>query len=842
MSKAVYITVLSILALFAPDRTFAHFGPRGPLGGTVSTAIAHDSLVYLGTVNGGVYISTNSRLVGWTARPVGLKSGRITALAHTGSYLFAATADSGIYIFTGRVGNDRHWTKVNNGLTDLRITSLVALDSITVIAGTEGAGTFKTTNKGATWQPAHTGLPTARINALANAGSRIIASTGAGIYASDNGGGQWIDLNDGQTAGIAAHAVSFNAATNELLTFNENGLFFAGSAHTAISLSFTAAGAGTPPGTVVRSISNNGTDWYLATDKGVYTSLAGTINWSAIGAGLTTDDITTVVPFRTGLVAGTNGSGIFKTEAAAIAWVPNITGYSNLVTHAVLTRGLALVVAATEKGVFVSRAIGLNYVRANDGLGADSVHVTALEMLGTDLYAATRNSGVFHSADTGRTWMAHNAGLANLDVRTLVAANARIYAICSNGTVYQSSGGMGSWANIQNGLPSGVGPTSIAAFGSTLLLGTYGHGVFTRDEAGGSWAATNGGLSNLNVTSVTASSSKVYAGTDGNGVFVADPADWTWATTAPLSVPHTTLMGLDGSKVQQMAYYNGYVYASHRGGLLATANDGAQWIEGGNQFNLPSFTAVRNIQFVTTRVFVSTENNGPYSNSLSELPVIFDLGVQYDNHVNGAAFGTGDVPLAFTITNHGNIPLLAGDTVYVGARINGTLLRLDFSGPGADPIVLSADVPVGGTVGFDPGTRNVGQTLLAFGVPSAEVAMVVYGRGLVSVNPTFSRNYNQGNNATHVVFAVDAGIADVQLPVVRTYPNPVVNEVVFEFSGTDARTLTISDLRGGTIDAVTVRNSVERYDATNLANGMYVYTIRSNDRILGTGKLVVTKE
>ncbi|MES2689339.1 MAG: heme utilization protein, partial [Bacteroidota bacterium] len=92
------------LLLFISFHASAHFGSKGPFGGTVSCAIARDSLVYIGTTNGGVYISSTNGLTAWTVRPVGLTSGKITALAHSGSYLLAGTADSGIFIFNGFVG------------------------------------------------------------------------------------------------------------------------------------------------------------------------------------------------------------------------------------------------------------------------------------------------------------------------------------------------------------------------------------------------------------------------------------------------------------------------------------------------------------------------------------------------------------------------------------------------------------------------------------------------------------------------------------------------------------------------------------------------------------------
>ena len=81
-------------------------------------------------------------------------------------------------------------------------------------------------------------------------------------------------------------------------------------------------------------------------------------------------------------------------------------------------------------------------------------------------------------------------------------------------------------------------------------------------------------------------------------------------------------MDLNGTRIQELAYYAGYVFASYKGGLLATSDNGMTQIAGCNQFNLSCFANVSRVTFVTTRVFVTTETNGLYSNALSELPAV----------------------------------------------------------------------------------------------------------------------------------------------------------------------------------------------------------------------------
>lgn len=620
--KVLTLLILST-NLFFPVGSYAHFGSKGPFGGSVSCGIMNGTTVYLGTSEGGVFESTTAALTAWRARPVGLKSGKITALAHTDSYLFAGTADSGIFIFNGYSGSDRYWIKVNTGLSNLKIKSLVAIDTITVLAGTDGGGIFKTINKGQTWTHiSNTDLNTAVITAFAKAGNRIIAaSQNGGLFVSEDKGNTWNGFNDANTLSInGTNAISYNETTNELLVLNNNGLYIGSDILTTSSPSFISAQIVITPSTI-HSISNNGTDWYLATATGVYTSTTALLNWNSANTGLQNDalNVSTVVPFQTSLIAGTTQYGVFKTEAASISWSANNFNFNNLVTHSMICQGEMLVIAATSKGVFVSRDIAANYVRANTGLN-DSLNVNDLAMFGAKLLAATKNQGIYVSADTGRSWTQVNIGLTNLNIRKVVASSTYVYLIAADGTVYQST--LTGWASIQTGLPSGVVPTSFTFYNGNVLLGTLGNGIYTRPEASGSWMAANNGLSNMQVTSVTTNGVKLFAGTNGSGVVSSDINMIHWNAVSPLSVAHTTLVGLDGSKVQAMAYNEGYIYASYKGGLLASSDNGLTWIPGGNQFNLPSYTDVTKISFVTTRVFVTTENNALYSNALTELPMI----------------------------------------------------------------------------------------------------------------------------------------------------------------------------------------------------------------------------
>lgn len=622
----INITFILAISMLSSPHLMAHFGSKGPFGGSISCMAVRDTNVYIGTFSGGVFESTNSQLNTWRPRPVGLKSGNIHALAHTGSYLFAAT-DSGIYRLTGYIGNDRYWEKVSNGLPSYNVTSLIAIDSITLLAGLDGYGVYKTINNGARWDSSNTNMLHFEVNGFVKAGNRIIQISDGGLWASDDNGQTWFDYTDISTDDIDATAISYNSATDELLVYNTVGLYILPNASSTGTPAYVAAQANLPLTAIVKSITNDGSNWYIATDQGIFTSPTGTINWANQNTGIATNNTNAIVYLSTQsvLVTGTVGEGIYKTPSSSISWRAMNNGFNNIVTRSMITKDALLVIAATEKGVFRSSNLATSYQRINNGL-TDSLNVNDLTFFGSTLIAATENKGVFISSDTGTTWIAYNTNLTNMTIRKVKASSSFVYLFDSNGEIFQSNLSSG-WTSIQSGLPGGVNPSSMDFYNGNILLGTMGDGIYTRPEASGTWTQNNSGLSNLNVTSVTVNNqNKMFAGTDGNGVFVSDLSSINWTTTAALVNSFTTTMGLAGDYIQAMGYYYGYVFASVRGAVHASSDNGLTWIEGGTQFNMPSYADIYKLSFVTTRIFATTPNNCLYSNGLSELPNV--LGVK----------------------------------------------------------------------------------------------------------------------------------------------------------------------------------------------------------------------
>jgi hypothetical protein len=120
----------------------------------------------------------------------------VLAFAVSGTNIFAATYGSGVFLSTN---SGTSWTKVNSGLTDNYVNTLV-MSGPNLFAGTEG-GAFLSTSNGTSWTKVDSGLTDAYVNALAVSGANLFAGTyNGGVFLSTNSGASWAPVNSGLTS------------------------------------------------------------------------------------------------------------------------------------------------------------------------------------------------------------------------------------------------------------------------------------------------------------------------------------------------------------------------------------------------------------------------------------------------------------------------------------------------------------------------------------------------------------------------------------------------------------------------------------------------------------------
>ena len=294
----------------------------------------------------------------------------------------------------------------------------------TLYAGTELMGVAKSTDGGATWATANSGLPSARVSSLVvhpvNP-STVYASTGVGVAKSTDGGATWALVGSGWS-GYSVQSLVMAPSGASLYAGGTESVWHGNGSH--------------PEGRVFRSL-DGGATWTVFMN-----GLSGTQGVQALA-------INPVTP--TTLYAGTY-SGAFKSTNGGTSWSAVNTGLvnNNVLSLAIDPTTPATLYAATGGGgVFKTTDGGASWSAANTGLA--SAYVLSLAMdpaTPMTLYAGT-GSGVFKSTNGGANWSAAHSGfeLANPAVQALAInpiTPSTLYAGTHGGSVFMSTNGAAS--------------------------------------------------------------------------------------------------------------------------------------------------------------------------------------------------------------------------------------------------------------------------------------------------------------------------------------------------------------------------------------------------------------
>jgi photosystem II stability/assembly factor-like uncharacterized protein len=174
------------------------------------------STVYAG--GNGMALSTN---YGNSWVPcVSIGSATVNAIYVRDSLVFAGTSSTGVFV--NNYYGLTTFTAVNSGITDFNITSMVYKSGY-LFVGTGGGSIFKSSNNGSSWTSAGT---VSGLGKLAVAGSRIYASSGNGVYFTDDDGGTWMQYNKGLVTASDKSVISITANANGVFIFSNSNWFY----------------------------------------------------------------------------------------------------------------------------------------------------------------------------------------------------------------------------------------------------------------------------------------------------------------------------------------------------------------------------------------------------------------------------------------------------------------------------------------------------------------------------------------------------------------------------------------------------------------------------------------
>ena len=299
-------------------------------------------------------------------------------------------------------------------------------------------GVFKSTDRGANWTVANSGLAGIDVFSLAidpsNPATLYAGTLGRRVFESANGGQSWTAASSGLTDTIVLSLAIDPANPNTIYAGTATSAFFPGSGvfkSVNAGESWTVSNSGLP-NAVIEVLEIDPTDpavIYAGTNfDGVYKSTDGGQNWTAANSGmnpaLVADlavDPANPATVYAGLMGCSfnclNPAGVLKSTDGGGGWTAVNSGLTDLqvVSLAVDPDNTNILYSGTQlHGVFRSINGGSTWRQVNPSLSPTSFGISHFPLVIDSLipgtvYAGTAD-GVFKSTDSGMSWTSTNAG------------------------------------------------------------------------------------------------------------------------------------------------------------------------------------------------------------------------------------------------------------------------------------------------------------------------------------------------------------------------------------------------------------------------------------------------
>jgi PKD repeat protein len=453
-------------------------------------------------------------------------------------------------------------------------------------SSTGGGGVFKTTNGGASWAVAGSGLPGDAVLSLA-----IDPVTTSNVYAGTRNHGVWKSTDGGSSwaaAGLTTDRIWVFAidpgTPSTLYAGTDSGVFKS----TDGAATWTAASAGIGSVQVFALAINpvSPSTLYAGTrDNGVFRTSDGAATWTAASNGLTQTRVFAIAidpKTPATLYAGTNGSGVFKSTDGAATWkAAAFAGFSFALAIDPVTPTTVYACAnAVQVAKSIDGASTLN--RVTGGIPSQAISAIAIDPSTPSTIYIGATNGIYKSTNAGVNAQASNRGLTSVRILSLAvdpAALATVYAGTDIG-LFKSTDSGTTWTKVFVDA-SVTRVLSLAVFpGTSVILAGTDFGAWKSSDGGTTWTPTLEGPTPYALAFDPTSPSTVYAACDAepNGGFLYKSADAgsTWAVYgfSPTPLPVFESIALSP------ALPSGVIVGTDSGvyGILVHKDGGLEWV------------------------------------------------------------------------------------------------------------------------------------------------------------------------------------------------------------------------------------------------------------------------
>lgn len=673
------------------NQTWTQLGPTNIAGRVRSVVIDHtnSSILYTGSVSGGVWKSTNEGQT-WFALKDNMENLAVASLVMDPSnnqILYAGTGE-GFFNFDAIRGN----------------------------------GIFKTTDAGATWtQLSSTNNSNFNyVNDLdidKNNG-RIYAATHRGLYFSTNGGASW-SLVSGGISGSNAYCMDIeitNTNPSRIFvsygTFSQSRIYRSTDGGNSFSQIHTLTNQGraeigiapsnpniiyisfhdlqTNEVTKFQKSTNGGNSFFDITVPGpslTYNSYTGPQAWY--------DNIIAVHPQNPDIVYA-GGVDLFRSTNGGLTWTQITNWYNHPLYpyvhadfHAIAFHptNSNLIYVGTDGGIFRTTNGGTTWTERTSGLATIQFYYGAVHPNQNIFYGGTQDNGTLKSW-TGTNWImvfGGDGGATEVDYNN----PNTVYTEYVNLAIFKSTDAGTNWNKVMNGIPTGpnyydgttdrvlfIAPIKMDPNNSNILVaGTYR--VFRTTNGGNQWTAISGDLTGDGTGSSGAmisalaiakgNSNLIFAGCTNGRLQKTTNAGSNW-TNVSSGLPTLYVTDVEISTLNNEIVFVTFSGFSSGNKVFKTTNGGTSWTNiSSNLPNIPVYCIIQNPQneshlLVGTDlgVFETTNGGTSWFKTSSSLPnvAVFDMDYrESDKSVFAASHGRGmwKTTLTTSVNNENSI-------------------------------------------------------------------------------------------------------------------------------------------------------------------------------------------
>lgn len=357
----------------------------------------------------------------------------------------------------------------------------------------------------------------------------------------------------------------------------------------------------TGPGTNPRSVFvDNQQVVYVATGNGgLAVSHDRGVTWTnyTTSNGLPSNNVTAVYVDDNTIYAGTSSKLSISTDGGA-SWLSFNQNFNALSAIYASGQNIYVIARQGQPKLFISRDGGSTWNINNTVPSSQGVYG-----VGSVVYVATINNGVYISNDEGSTWTQSTTGLGSNNVHGIYASadGQTIYAATAGGLSISTNAGS-DWLNYTTGLAS-TNILAVYAIGSTIYAATD-KGLSIGSVINNNWVGNNY-LTSDRIPSVTASGTYIYAIATDSGLAISTDNGNSWATIT------TTPQGLGGNEVNAVYAIGSTIYTAlnNDGGLSVSYDSGKHWTTYTTTNGLSNNT-ILSVYAVGNTIYAGTNGHG----------------------------------------------------------------------------------------------------------------------------------------------------------------------------------------------------------------------------------------